>query len=113
MGALNNAATLGNDRRFREWAIAASAYTAREVLMESPDTPDHEKRLALAKMVLANPAFLAERLTWILATTPDIAVAGDSPEAVGEQTVLDLTADLWTSLADLTAAGTEGDPHET
>ena len=109
MGALNNAATLGNDPRWREWAVAAAAYTAREVLTEDPATPDHEKRLALARLVLANPRFLEERLTWILATTPEIAMKGGNPTVVGENLVLQTVSDLWTHLAHLTAAGVAGD----
>lgn len=105
MGALNNAATLGNDKRWREWVVAAAAYTAREVLKEDPSTPDHEKRLNLARMVLASPRLLEARLTWILATTPEIAVKGDSPEEVGEGTVLSEVANIWTHLADITTPG--------
>ena len=104
MGALENAASLGRSNNWQDWVVAAAAYTARTVLLEPESTPDHEIRLKLAKIVISNPDFLKNRLTWILATTPSLAQRGNIPSEVGEANVIAEVAAIWTFLAQMTVA---------
>lgn len=99
MGALANAAVLIKDATFLDQCMAAAAYQARQVVLEDPATPDHQARLDLALTVIASPETFRTRFTIYLATDPTVSVKGATAALVGEQTILDKTAAIWTTVA--------------
>lgn len=96
---LPNAVALMREADFRDWLVAAGAYTARTVLNEDEGTPYHRARLLLAYDVLGNPAMIAERLVTIVATDPEVAGKGNGVAAVGQPLILAKVAAAWTALA--------------
>lgn len=89
MGALANAATLIKDTTFQDWCMAAAAYQARLVVLESNNVPDHQLRFDLALSVVSFPENYRTRFTVYLATDPEVAVKGATAAAVTEATVLE------------------------
>jgi hypothetical protein len=99
MGAVANAATLIKDPIFLDWCMAAAAYQARQVLLEDPLIEDHQLRKDLAVNVANDPLNFRTRFTVYIATDPTVAVKGNTAALVGEQTVLDKIAAIWTTVA--------------
>lgn len=101
MGRLQNGATLMASQQFRDWLLVAAATTARAVVLESPDTPDHEMRMRLAREVIVSPQIVLDRLVTAIPTDPDVSaqppVFNDAAEVV-VQTKVD---QIWTKLAEL------------
>lgn len=98
---LPNAAALLTDALFRAWATAVCVYTARVVVEEDPATADHDKRMALAQIVLGSPGYGVDIMLSLLATTPAICGLGATPVASWQNVMISTAAAYWTPLAKL------------
>lgn len=98
---LPNAVELMRDSTFRDWIIAAIGYTARQVIQESPSTPQYDARRRLAEPAVLDPAVFADRFVNVIATDPAVAAKGTTVQLVGQALVLQKVSDLWTPLATL------------
>jgi hypothetical protein len=101
MGALANAAVLVKDPTFMDQCMAAAAYQARQVILEPDTTQDHASRLALATSVVADPLTFRTRFSVYIGTDPEVAAKGNTAALVGEQTILDKVAAIWTTVSKL------------
>lgn len=99
MGALANAAILIRNATFQDWCMASAAYQARQVIIEPETEPNHDARMSLATSVVANPINFRTRFTIYLATDPEVASKGSTPEAIGEAMVLDKVKNIWTMVS--------------
>ena len=98
---LPNAVALMRSADFRDWLTAAAAYQARVVVLEDVSTADHDIRLKLATDVLMTPSIVVDRLINAVATDPEVAVKGTTPELVTQAVILQKVAAVWTVLAKL------------
>jgi hypothetical protein len=96
---LPNAVALMRSVDFRDWLLAAGAYQARVVLAEPDTTPLHDVRLKLAEEVLMSPAVIVDRLVNAIATDPEVAGKGQTPQAVTQALILKKVDLVWSALA--------------
>lgn len=95
MGALANAASLAREQVFRDRALAALVYQARNVIANPPSN----EAKALAVSLIRNPESYENTAAWSLATDPTIASLGSTAANVPEATLLDRALVAWPYLA--------------
>ena len=101
MGRLENGSILMSSQQFRNWLAVAAATTARSVVLEAANVPDHTLRMRLAREVLVSPQIVLDRLVAAIATDPDVSAQLPEFSEPAETVVQNKVDGIWTVLAHL------------
>lgn len=96
MGAVANAAALATDPEFRDRALAALVYQARNVIADEGATA---RAQSFARQVVRAPMSYAETVAWVMAADPQVASLGATAASVPEDTLLGRVLSAWDYLS--------------
>ena len=105
MSAVDNAVALMRDETLLMKIKAVQVYTARSVVIEPLNTPNHTERMVFAKTAIYNPEQYAAQLQNIIACDPDICSTYTTGAAIPDNVLMQKMADLWTPVSLMIVGG--------
>lgn len=97
--ALSTEAKLLTDLSLQSRVTMAILHTSSNVINESPETPDHEARIALAKAALSNPQQYQVQMYNYIIIQPGIVEHGADSTVIDDQVILDAVSSVWNVFA--------------